>query len=647
MGFFFGEVRVSSEKKQWALLAVVLGAAAALLACGLPGGFVLDDYANLSGLSEAGGAAAEVGLYLVQAPSGFPGRPIAYLSFFAQHASWPHDPQAFKLVNIAVHLVNGMLAYAVVSRLMSLSGQTWGASIALIAAGIWLIHPIQVSTVLYVVQRMTELAAFFCLCGVLAYLKGRALAAAGKVGHGYAWMSAAVALGTPLAILAKENGALLPLYLGVIELTLLARVARPAHWEAWAAGFLVLPLAALASYIAFSPGALAGYSIRDFDMAQRLYTEAGILWDYLAKIVLPRPRAFGIYFDDYPVARAPWESLSTAAALAGWCAALAGTLLLRRKLPFLSFAILWFLAGHALESTVVPLELYFEHRNYLPLLGPVLFVAWGTGRLWEAASSRRVRLTYASLGVAGVAALGAVTWVEARTWSDPVRQTVHWAREHPASQRAQYELGSAYAQAGRYAEANETFERAQALAPEEAQFLLSRVFLTCQTQDVPLPSREEVARNLAGTPVRPGVVNVIETLVFRLESGSCPRVDPRYMLALVDGFLSNPHVDWRYRRNSLNHKARLHALLGDLDGAVRTLEAGDEILPNMASVQLQVTWLASAELYDEALRAIEKGRRDIRWPGWQRALYAGYFDAWERQVREAARDKGMALRNGT
>lgn len=638
---------VSSDKGRRALLAAVLCAAGALLACGLPGGFVLDDFANLFGLGQAGDSALQAAVYLAHAPTGFPGRPISYLSFLAQHASWPDDPQAFKIVNIAVHLVNGMLAYAVVARLMALSGQAGAASIALIAAGIWLIHPIQVSTVLYVVQRMTELAALFCLCGVLAYLKGRALAAAGRVRHGYAWMSAAVAFGTPLAILAKENGALLPLYLGVIELTLLARVARPARWQAWAAGFLVLPMAALASYIAFSPGALAGYSIRDFDMAQRLYTEAGILWDYLAKIVLPRPRAFGIYFDDYPVARAPWESLSTAAALAGWCAALAGAWLMRRKLPFLSFAILWFLAGHVLESTVVPLELYFEHRNYLPLLGPVVFLAWAARRLWEAASSRRVRLTYASLGMAGAAALGAVTWVEARTWSDPVRQTVHWAREHPASQRAQYELGSAYVHAGRYAEASETFERAQALAPEEAQFLLSRVFLTCLTDDVPLPTGQELARNLAATPVRPGVVNVIETLVYRLESGTCRRVDAHYMLAAIDAFLSNPGVQWRYRRNALDHKARLHAVLGDLDGAIRSLEAGDEILPSVGSVHFQVAWLLSADLYDEALQAIQKGRTDARWRTWQRALYARYFDAWERQVREAARGKGVALRNGT
>src|SRR5207244_2060668 len=122
------------------------------------------------------------------------------------------------------------------------------------------------STVLYVVQRMTELAAFFCLCGLLAYLKGRTLAAAGQVKRGYTWMSAAVALGTPLAILAKENGALLPVYIGVIELTLLSAVARPPRWNLWSAVFLALPPIALVAYLAFTPGTMAGYSIRTFGM---------------------------------------------------------------------------------------------------------------------------------------------------------------------------------------------------------------------------------------------------------------------------------------------------------------------------------------------------------------------------------------------
>lgn len=624
------------------LLLSVLAATAALYAAGLPGGFVLDDAANLSGLDYVGDSAIQAGLYLAEAPTGFPGRPLSYLSFLAQRASWPADPQAFKIANIGIHLLNGVLVYALVSTLMLLRRERQGPWVALAAAAIWLVHPIQVSTVLYVVQRMTELAALFCLCAFLAYLKGRTLAAAGDAKAGYAWMSAALALGTPLAILAKESGVLLPLYVAAIEFTLLAGVPRPARWKLWAIAFIALTPIALALHVALS-GVLDGYWTRSFGLQERLHTEARILWEYLGKIALPRPRALGIYFDDYPIAPPPWASLSTAAAVGGWCLAAAGAAVLRRTQPFLAFAILWFLAGHLLESTVIPLELYFEHRNYLPLLGPALYLAWGASRLWDAASSPTTRRLYALLGATAMAALGGVTWVEARTWSDPVRQTVLWAHENPTSQRAQYELGSAYVLAGRYTEARETFDRAQALAPDEAQFALSRLYLSCLTEEVALPAQAEVALRLARTPVRPGVVNVLDSLVERVEAGGCDRIDPAYALALVEGFLANPQARGQFRRAGLYYRARLHALMWNLDGAVRSLEAADDISPNLVSVQLQATWLLSAALYDDALRAVRKGRADPRWRPWQRGLYARFFDAWERQVREAARSKGVAL----
>ena len=390
---------------------------------------------------------------------------------------------------------------------------------------------------------------------------------------------------------------------------------------------------------------MSGYAIRGFDMAQRLYTEAGILWDYLAKIALPRPRAFGVDFDDYPVAAPPWASPATALAIAGWCVAFAAAIAWRRKAPFAAFAILWFLAGHVLESSVIPLELYFEHRNYLPLLGPALVLAWAAAALWRTASSQQVMRAYATLGAAGVLALGSVTWVEARVWSDPLRQIVLWASERPTSPRAQYELGSAYVVAGKYAEANEIFTRAQALAPGEPQFFLARFVIGCFSQDVPLPDRREVAAILRTTVVRPVVSNLLDTLVSRLASGTCPRIDPQDALVLIDGFLANPRVIGSYRAASLHMQGRVEALRGNLDGAVRSLEAADEIAPNMMSVQLQATWLLSADLYDDALRAIEKGRNDPRWHPWQRALFAGFYRSWERQVREAARRKGVALRS--
>ena len=117
-------------------------------------------------------------------------------------------------------------------------------------------------------------------------------------------------------------------------------------------------------------------------------------------------------------------------------------------------------------------------------------------------------------------------------------------------------------------------------------------------------------------------------------------------LTVADGVLANPKAAGGQQEWAAWYvKGRLHAVKGELDPAVRALQGADEILPNLGVLNLQVGWLASAELYDDALGFIEKGRRDPRWRPWQRVLYAGFFDSWERQVRDAARGKGVAVRN--
>src|SRR5256885_17211830 len=102
----------------------------------------------------------------------------------------------------------------------------------------------------------------------------------------------------------------------------------------------MLALAAYVARVVWDPAAV--YSTRSFGLADRLYTEARVLWDYADKILLPRPRSLGLYFDDYPLAAPPWRSATTALAIAGWVAAFAGALAGRRRAPALSFAILWF-----------------------------------------------------------------------------------------------------------------------------------------------------------------------------------------------------------------------------------------------------------------------------------------------------------------
>ena len=165
-----------------------------------------------------------------------------------------------------------------------------------------------VSTTLYVVQRMAQLATLFCLAGIALYLYAR-LQLAITPKRSYIWMTLAIGTGTLLATFSKENGALLPLLILVIEFCL-PRNGKPA-WQ-WRALFLWLPSVAiailLARYINFADNP---WPNRNFNQTERLLTEARIVCEYLLHLFVPRIEGNGLYQDGYVISKGLFEPIST------------------------------------------------------------------------------------------------------------------------------------------------------------------------------------------------------------------------------------------------------------------------------------------------------------------------------------------------
>ena len=214
--------RALSDTRCWLILLCVACALAYLR--GLGGDFLFDDFPNivtnpaLQSIQDGGRPDWFKVMFLTG--SGVLRRPISMLSFGLNVYGFGMSPFAFKLVNLAIHLFNGILLYAVFRRIAGRM-QTAGSAIrpdvlAVVAAGVWLLHPLQVSSVLYIVQRMNLLATLFTLMGLLCYAEGRLRMLRGEPG-----LLAAVAgtcLFGLLAVFSKENGALVPLLCAVIEL---------------------------------------------------------------------------------------------------------------------------------------------------------------------------------------------------------------------------------------------------------------------------------------------------------------------------------------------------------------------------------------------------------------------------------------------
>jgi len=383
----------------------------------------------------------------LSADSGLLYRPIAMLTFALNHAAaGAFTPFSLKATNVAIHLTIGALLYMFALALLrapALRSHRLSLYqcklVALIAAAIWLLHPIHVSTVLYAVQRMAQLSTLFTLAGLLVFTRYRLCwahsgATPGELLAAAMWI---FLLGLA-ALLSKENGALLLWLIAVVEVTLFRGVwrgqtQRQLVWLGWCA--LILPVLLVVALYLVAPDVLVGrYGGREFTLQERLLTQGRVLWQYLSWMLVPNIIGMGFFHDDIVISRSLWSPFTTAISLLAWCAVLCASLLWHKRYPLMACAFLFYLVAHSMESTVFPLEMVFEHRNYLPSLGFAVLAALGVFKGVELVE--RLRLRVAVCGILGV--LVVLLLVRTNAWSDETSLARFNVINHPQSPRANF-----------------------------------------------------------------------------------------------------------------------------------------------------------------------------------------------------------------
>lgn len=433
------------------LSTLVLGALVYLP--GLPGAFVFDDYGSISN-NPAIKLQALTGQGLLQAalsaPVGGLLRPISSLSFALDAFFFGVNPEPFKITNICIHLMVGALLWFLAREILRAFRASTGRELddltvswlSLAVSTLWLVHPLNLTSVLYVVQRDNSLAAFFTVAALLSYMIGRRRS--GVLGRLLIWLI------TPLfmisGMLCKENAALTPVFILVIEFTLLGFYAQDGskslevRW--FLAAFLLLPVLAAATFAALRPGYFfSGYDGRGFTLYQRLLSEPRILLDYLHWTLIPNLRQLALFHDDIKASQGLLNPATTLPCLLGLIGLITIGFMLHKKLPLFSFGILWFFAGQLMESTVLPLELAFEHRNYLPIFGLIL---GGVGTLYPLAAGHGRALVANTMLAACIVLLSLATAMRAADWHTELTYARSESSHHPHSARALAELQWAY-----------------------------------------------------------------------------------------------------------------------------------------------------------------------------------------------------------
>jgi hypothetical protein len=490
-------MKPASQRTVWS----VGGALLALVACaywpGLGGPFLFDDYGNLDALGAYGPVHSwHTFLYYLTSGTADPiGRPIALLTFLLDADTWPAAPWPFKRTNLVLHLLNTALLALVVARLQgSLQRKRADMPISpwtpVLAAILWGAHPFFVSTTLYVVQREAMLPMTFIMLALLAWDR-----AVSCFGHGHdrpGWIWAILGFGgaTLLAGLSKANGFLAPLLAGLAFVFFLrphcSRVpvsrhgaGKDARYQAVdkaAVLFLALPSLFVIAYLMqvgwhlWSFPQLPG---RDWSLAERLLSQPRAVWTYALRLAVPRAGGGGVYVDDFATSHGWLDPVTTLPAAVALLASTFAAVALRRRFPVASFAWLFFLAGHLLESSTIPLELYFEHRNYLP----AAFLGWPIAHsLLRPGGYARVRATSVVVILSGLLLL---THQRALIWGNEALLDALSAEHQLDSPRAQVSAARGELERGEVDAALSRIHAMQRSHPDSVEIAINAVGIEC------------------------------------------------------------------------------------------------------------------------------------------------------------------------
>lgn len=505
--------------------------------------FIFDDFYNLSGLGEL----KEKGYlyYLLNSSFAGPtGRPLSLFTFALQHEAWPHSPFMFKSGNLAIHLLNGVLVWLICEQFLKYRQGTDSHKLLItgLATAIWLLHPMQLTTVLYTVQRMTQLSCLFSLLAVWCYLLARENTVKKESIYSYVILAIAVLVPMLLGVLSKENAILVLPLLAVMEYTILQASNRPRYWNRWALVVIGVPMLVVVTYLASRFSVIASsFHFRDFTMTERLMTQPAVLLTYLKNILVPGYGAFTLYHDDFPISRGWLEPWYTLPAILAVLSLVILSIWQIRKLPVMGFALLWFFTAHLLESTYLNLELYFEHRNYLPSVSVCFGLA--VGLVW---TFGKLRGTYLPVAIASLYILLvlSVLFLESSLWNKPAVQASEWARLHPYSVRSQNYLGNLYLSIGDYDNARKVYVRMEKNSPDVLFPVLQQQRITsCRESDIQnLTSWDRtIEKSASARPIGLEIVALLD--VFMLESlkGKCRDGTLAYIEGLLHILIENKH----------------------------------------------------------------------------------------------------------
>lgn len=434
-------------------------------------GFHLDDYDNIVRHSPLWLDELSIeGLLKAGQEAFLPNRPLPSITFAIDWWQGGGEPAPFQWTNLILHSITALILLGLLNTLLNLFLGSLGRRnlwCAFLGAAFWALHPIQIQGVTYIVQRMASMATLFTLLAVWSYIRWRLFP-----NRKLLWLLFCITASF-CGALSKENAWIIPALLLLVEYGV-CRHSKPLIVSRWDYLWLSLPII-LSIYVItdlisgvgpVSNYVLPGYSKRDFTLAERLLTQPRVILFHFSQVLWPLPGRFSIEHS-FPLSTGllqPASTLTTILALLAWIAA-GIRLLLLQDYRLWGFLLLWVPTTLAIESSIIPLEMVFEHRMYMPMAGLAGMVALGLG-----ISSKRGRgIFLPTSGAAIIIILACLTATLQRVpdWRSRLSLNESALPNAPLSARVQANLALAYIEHGRQDEGIKAAQHALQLDPNQ------------------------------------------------------------------------------------------------------------------------------------------------------------------------------------
>ena len=576
----------------------------------LSGPFLLDDNTNIQPLITETYSSSTIWHSIAKDGFSPQGRPVSKLSLVTTLMAHGNSSWAFKYHNLQVHLLIALLLFWLAGRLLQniydVKSAWWMAAFTSV---LWAISPIQVSTVLYPVQRMAQLPALFTVSGLLTLSFAWSAVVKQRYKKTLFFLLVLFPICLFLAVFSKENGVLLLIYSLLLGFLLPINSANLTtsgrHILFFFRRGLITILILGGLYFALHWDRYINYSGRNFNLTDRLLTQINALVFYIKMILLPHVKEMTLFHDDFPITRS--LNLHTIVSGAFLSMLLLGSWLARKRYPVITFGILWFFVSHLVESTVIPLEMIFEHRNYLAIFGLMLAATFSVNQL-PITNSLKV-----FIGALVIMLFLAMTAIRSHTWkTEDLLYQVN-LQDHPDSARTHTTYANVLLKKGLLDKARQHLQKAIELQPFEAGSVIHLYTTYCHEPEMPDELANKAVKILSENPVSAYGLTALNILSQRKNTHQCPVLSHAVLMRFLNSAIlysknhSNNGLEYLYRL-----KAQALIINHDFNGGTEyfnksfMINKNTDVLFELVDFQIGAGFFSAARNNLNRLRQIDK-----------------------------------------